>query len=207
MWHAPCISEKALTILLTSGSSTGLIFIIYNLGQIAAFPFCGLLADGYGRKVCIFVGCLIVWIGTAVQAPATSMGMFIAGRFLLGLGAALASAAGPAYTVELAHPAYRGTMAGMYNNFWWLGNILAGWTTYGSNLHLKNSWAWRVPTIVQAGLPGVVLVLILFFPESPRWLIAQDRREEALDILAKYHGDGECLPFPAIAPSFSNPRL
>lgn len=51
------------------------------------------------------------------------------GRFLLGMGAALASAAGPAYTVELAHPAYRGTMAGMYNNFWWLGNIIAGWTS------------------------------------------------------------------------------
>jgi MFS family permease len=95
-------------------------------------------------------------------------------------------------------------MAGMYNNFWWLGNILAGWTTYGSNLHIKNSWAWRVPTIVQAGLPGVVLVLILFFPESPRWLIAQDRREEALDILAKYHGDGECLLVFKIGPSISN---
>lgn len=38
--------------------------------------------------------------------------------------ASIASAAGPAYTVELAHPAYRGTMAGMYNTFWWLGNIL-----------------------------------------------------------------------------------
>ncbi|OOQ85681.1 Lactose permease [Penicillium brasilianum] len=177
--------------LTGAGSSTGVIFIIYNLGQIAAFPFCGLLADGYGRKVCIFVGCLIVWIGTAIQTPAKTMGMFMGGRFLLGLGASLASAAGPAYTVELAHPAYRGTMAGMYNNFWWLGNILAGWATYGSNLHLKNSWAWRVPTLVQAGLPGVVLVLILFFPESPRWLIAQDRREEALDILAKYHGDGD----------------
>lgn len=38
-----------------AGSSTGIIFIIYNLGQIAAFPFCGLLADGYGRRICIFV--------------------------------------------------------------------------------------------------------------------------------------------------------
>ncbi|KAJ5153550.1 Lactose permease [Penicillium canariense] len=174
-----------------AGSSTGMVFIIYNLGQIAAFPFCGLLADGYGRKVCIFVGCLLVWIGTAVQAPAQTMETFIGGRFLLGFGAALASAAGPAYTVELAHPVYRGTMAGMYNNFWWLGNILAGWTTYGSNRHLANSWAWRVPTLVQAGLPGIVLFMVFFLPESPRWLIAQDRREEALAIMAKYHGNGD----------------
>lgn len=82
-------------------------------------------------------------------------------------------------------------MAGMYNNFWWLGNILAGWTTYGTNLHLKSSWSWRIPTIVQAGMPAVVMCAILFFPESPRWLIAHDRPEEALAILAKYHGDGD----------------
>jgi MFS family permease len=161
------------------------------LGQIAAFPLCGLLADGYGRRVCIFIGCLIVWIGTAVQASANGEGQFIGGRFLLGFGAAIASAAAPTYAVELAHPAYRGTMAGMYNNFWYLGNILAGWTTYGTNYNLTSSWAWRIPTIVQAGLPGVVMFLILFLPESPRWLIAQDRREEALAIFAKYHGDGE----------------
>jgi MFS family permease len=104
--------------LTGEGSSTGIIFIIYNLGQICAFPFCGLLADGYGRRVCIFVGCLLVLVGTAIQASANEMGQFIGGRFILGFGASIASAAGPAYTVELAHPAYRGTMAGMYNNFW-----------------------------------------------------------------------------------------
>ncbi|CZT43376.1 probable lactose permease [Rhynchosporium secalis] len=173
-----------------AGSSTGLVFIIYNLGQIAAFPFCGFLADGYGRRVCIFVGCAVVVIGTAVQASAHERSQFMGGRFVLGFGAALASAAGPAYTVELAHPAYRGTMAGMYNNFWWLGNIIAGWTTYGSNKNITSSWAWRIPTLVQAGLPAVVMCLIMFFPESPRWLIANDRREEALAILTKYHGDG-----------------
>jgi MFS family permease len=96
-----------------AGSSTGLIFIIYNLGQIVAFPFCGIVGDGYGRRACIFVGCAIVLIGTAIQASAHEKGQFMGGRFVLGFGAALASAAGPAYTVELAHPAYRGTMAGM----------------------------------------------------------------------------------------------
>lgn len=57
--------------------------------------------------------------------------------------------------------------------------------------NLTDSWAWRVPTVVQAGMPAIVMVLILFFPESPRWLIAHDRREEALAIFAKYHGDGD----------------
>lgn len=175
-----------------AGSTTGIIFIIYNLGQIAAFPFCGFLADGYGRRICIFVGCVLVLIGTAVQTTAHGMGQFIGGRFLLGFGASIASAAGPAYTVELAHPAYRGTMAGMYNNFWWLGNILAGWTTYGTERHLRDSsWAWRAPTLVQCGMPAVVMCLVMFFPESPRWLIMKDRRGEAQAILAKYHGDGD----------------
>lgn len=87
-----------------------------------------------------------------------------------------------------------------YRNFLWrhvlikilrVGNILAGWTTYGTELHYATSWAWRVPTIVQAALPAVVMCLIMFFPESPRWLIHQDRTEEALSIFAKYHGDGD----------------
>nr|OQO29514.1 hypothetical protein B0A51_02606 [Rachicladosporium sp. CCFEE 5018] len=178
--------------LTGEGSSTGIIFIIYNCGQIAAFPFCGFFADGYGRRVCMFVGCALVIVGTVIQATAHETGQFIGGRFVLGFGASIASAAGPAYTVELAHPAYRGTMAGLYNVCWWLGNILAGWTTYGTNLHFPGSaWAWRVPTITQCLLPGIVMCLVMFFPESPRWLIMKDRREEAIAVLAKYHGEGD----------------
>ncbi|KLU85400.1 lactose permease [Magnaporthiopsis poae ATCC 64411] len=177
--------------LTGAGSTTGIVFITYNLGQIASFPFCGMLADGWGRRWCIFVGCLIVLVGTAVQATASTLNQFIGGRFVLGFGASIATAVGPAYIVELAHPAYRGFMAGMYNNLWWLGNILAGWTTYGTNLNLTDAWAWKIPTVVQAIMPGIVMILILFFPETPRWLIAQDRTEEALEILAKYHGEGD----------------
>lgn len=99
-----------------AGSSTGIVFITYNLGQIASFPFCGPIADAFGRRWCIFIGCFIVIVGTAIQASAHSLGQFIGGRFVLGFGASIASAAAPAYTVELAHPKFRGIQAGMYNN-------------------------------------------------------------------------------------------
>ncbi|KAM5341964.1 hypothetical protein ACJ41O_014995 [Fusarium nematophilum] len=174
-----------------AGSSTGIVFIIYNIGQLVTLPLTPFLSDGYGRRVAIFVGCLVILIGTAVQTTANSLGHFIAGRALLGFGAAIAQSTGPVYAVELAHPAYRGLMAGMYNNFWWLGNIIAGWCTYGSNLHFDNGWAWRIPTVLQAGLPSIVMALVLFFPESPRWLISKDRNDEALAVLAKYHGNGD----------------
>lgn len=109
-----------------AGSSTGVVFIVYNIAQLTALPLTPFLSDGYGRRVGIFVGCAIILVGTAVQGSAQSLGQFIGGRVLLGAGAAISSAIGPAYTVELAHPSYRGFMAGMYNNFWWLGNIIAG---------------------------------------------------------------------------------
>ncbi|EWZ28165.1 lactose permease [Fusarium oxysporum Fo47] len=174
-----------------AGSSTGIVFIIYNIGQLVTLPLTPFLSDGYGRRVSIFVGCAVILIGTAVQATAHTLGQFIVGRMLLGFGAAVAQATGPVYAVELAHPAYRGMMAGMYNNFWWLGNIVAGWCTYGSNLHYDNSWAWRIPTIIQAAMPAIVMILVFFFPESPRWLASKDRNEEALEVLAKYHGAGD----------------
>lgn len=74
---------------------------------------------------------------------------------------------------------------------WFLGSIIAGWATYGANKNLTSSWAWRIPTLVQAGIPAIVLVIILFLPESPRWLILHDRQDEGLAIFAKYHGDGD----------------
>jgi hypothetical protein len=55
----------------------------------------------------------------------------------------------------------------------------------------NSSFAWRIPTIVQCILPIIVMSLILFFPETPRWLLAHDRREEAIAIMARYHGDGD----------------
>ncbi|ETS79836.1 hypothetical protein PFICI_07365 [Pestalotiopsis fici W106-1] len=174
-----------------AGASTGIVFIVYNLAQLVAFPLCGLLGDGLGRRKTLAIGCLFVIIGTAIQTPAQTMAWFIGGRAVLGFGAAVAQAAGPVYIVEIAHPSFRGIMGGMYNNFWWIGNILASWTTYACNKTIDSSWAWRIPTLVQCFMPAIVLVAVFFFPESPRWLIANDRLEEAELFFAKYHADGD----------------
>lgn len=72
----------------------------------------------------------------------------------------------------------------MFNVTFFIGAILAAWTVYGC-LDLSGNTSWRVPTALQAMMPSLQLVLIWFVPQSPRWLIARDRSEEAYDILAK----------------------
>lgn len=48
---------------------------------------------------------------------------------------------------------------------WWVGNIIAGWTTYGTDKNFPgSSWAWRLPTVIQCVMPAIVMAFVLFFP-------------------------------------------
>lgn len=45
-----------------------------------------------------------------------------------------------------------------------------------------SDWAWRLPSLLQAAIPVIVLFVLFFLPESPRWLAYQGRHEEALSV-------------------------
>lgn len=70
------------------------------------------------------------------------------------------------------------------------GYLIAAWATYGT-FKMHSAWSWRLPSLIQIVPSFIQLVLSVFAPESPRWLIYQDRTEEAVDMLAKYHADGD----------------
>ena len=73
---------------------------------------------------------------------------------------------------------------------WNLGALLVAWIGWGT-AQMTNDWSWRSITLLQI-LPSVIqIVFIGWIPESPRFLMVKDRHEEALHILAKYHGGGD----------------
>lgn len=90
------------------------------------------MTDWYGRTWHIFMGCVGVCVGAVVTALATSLPMFIGGRFILSFFATCAHTAAPLYLVEIAPPAYRGTIAGLYNTFY---NVVRS-TKFGHLLRL-----------------------------------------------------------------------
>ncbi|KXX80408.1 Lactose permease [Madurella mycetomatis] len=174
----------------TAGSSTGLVFAMYNIGSVAAVFFTGPVNDYFGRRWGMFVGALIVIIGTCVQAPSTTNGQFLAGRFVLGFGVSFACVSAPCYVSEMAHPKWRGTLTGLYNCTWYIGSIAASWVVYGC-AYIDSLDAWRIPIWCQMITSGIVCLGVFFLPESPRWLMAQDRHDHAAKVLATYHGEGE----------------
>jgi len=167
----------------------GLLGAITGIGTLAAFPISPYVSDGLGRRPSIALGASIMTIATILQAASNSVGMFIGARFLIGFGLAFAASAAPVLVTEIAFPTQRAQLTSMYNTLWFLGSIIAAWTTFGT-FRIPTSWAWRIPSALQA-LPSVIQVLFIWFvPESPRWLVSKGREDDALKTLAYYHGNG-----------------
>jgi MFS family permease len=165
---------------------------MYQIGGVCALFFVGPAIDTWGRKIGMQIGAWIIIIGTILNGTAAlsaNLGQLKAGRFILGFGVSIVSAAGPIYVVETAHPAYRGIITAYCNTFWFTGSILASGAIRGA-ITLEGNISWTIPVYLQMFFPGLIVLLAWFIPESPRWLYVNHKREKAVAVLTKYHGYG-----------------
>lgn len=110
--------------------------------------------------------------------------MFIAARGIIGFGLGFNITAAPILIMELAFPTQKAQLVSIYNSLWSLGAIVAAWTTFGT-FRITNNWGWRIPSILQA-LSSVIQILCFWWiVESPRWLVSQDRCDEAQAIITR----------------------
>lgn len=107
------------------GSTTGIIFSIYTIGNMVGSFVGGPVTDRWGRRFGMCFGAVCIIIGTVISVSAHSRGQFIAGRFILGFGIAPVTTACPSYCVEIAPPAWRGRATGFYNCGWFGGIYMA----------------------------------------------------------------------------------
>ena len=175
---------------LTSSNKLGLIIASVILGGIGAIIPAAFLADRFGRKVTLAVGSVVIIAGALVQALTSGGWNMLAGRMVLGFGSFCNSIATGPYVAEIAHPRFRAEATSLITVCFYIGSILAAWTTYGV-LSIAGDWSWRLPSLLQLVPSAWVLALLPFCPESPRWLMSKGRDADALRVLAKYHANGD----------------
>ncbi|GAA5994439.1 uncharacterized protein JCM10292_002066 [Rhodotorula paludigena] len=171
-------------------SKQGLLIGAISLGYLAGFLPASWAGDRFGRKWPQLCGTVVILAGCFVQTFAIGGWNFFGGRMLLGFGNAFPLTLGCTHLMELAHPRHASRLVVMFAAIYMLGCVMAAWISFGTT-YLSSNWAWRIPVLCQGLGSAIQLVTLWMIPESPRWLCAQGRSDEAHAILATYHANGD----------------
>jgi MFS family permease len=146
-------------------------------------------SNRFGRKSCIWIGYVFIIIGVAMQTAASTPTLFIVSRVFVGHSGAWFQSAAILVT-ELAYPSHRSKLIALYQCMFYVGSSLSAWVTFGCR-NMDSSWGWRIPVLLQIAFPLISLPVTYLCPESPRWLLRNNRRDEAVRVLTKYHAGGD----------------
>jgi MFS family permease len=180
------VSMDQFTHTIGPLSPTLLGFTVSLIMLAGAFPsvFAGQLADRFGRLKVLIAGVLIFTLGVVLQGSANALPQFLVGRAIAGFGEGIYLSNMAVYICEIAPVKRRGVLAGLPQFMSTAGVCIGYFICYGT-VHIENSMAWRIPFIFQACLAVITAGLCLRLPDSPRWLVHNGRRVEALAALQK----------------------
>ncbi len=153
------------------------------IGTVIGSMIAGRPAQRYGRKK-VLMAIALMYLVSAIGCSLTPTWiLFIIFRMVGGIAVGASSVVGPMYISEISPAAVRGRLTGMFQLNIVIG-ILVAFLTNFAFLHIgAGSWRWMVGImVIPAGLFALLLRII---PESPRWLILNDRDEEAARIFVR----------------------
>lgn len=173
---------------------------------VAWLPFCGLtgttigswiwgiLADRIGRRAAILLAA-ILFIGTSICGAMPTFGWNLAMCFMMGLSAGGMLPIAYTLLAETIPAKHRGWSLVLIGGVGLIGGYFA---SSGLAHLLEPLYGWRILWLV--GLPTGLLLIFFnrFIPESPRFLLMNGRREEALDIMARF---GTTMTSSTVAPT------
>ncbi|CAN6644941.1 galactose transporter [Trichomonascus vanleenenianus] len=182
-------SNSFISSFHPTSNESGAVVSLFTGGAFFGAFAAGFTSDLLGRRGTIVTATIMFVIGGIVQAGAQSLAYMHAGRFIAGFGVGIYCMIVPLYQAELCHPSIRGRVTALQQFFLGIGALVASWVGYGCYLGFgpTNNNQWRVPLGIQVIPAGILGLLIFFFPESPRWLIAKGKLEAGLKTLAKLH--------------------
>ena len=179
-----CVDASESTKDFDKGFINGLFGAGATVGAIINPYF----AERFGRRVCLAFSSCVFIVGAGIQTYAPEMWVMFIGRIFSGMGIGMLSMCVPVYISELAPEHVRGSLSTLWQVAITSGILIAS----AANLALKN-WeeGWRFSYGGNIAFAILLLLCLLFMPESPRWLAARGHQEQLEAALRKVRYDDE----------------
>ncbi|KAF2171921.1 hypothetical protein M409DRAFT_63459 [Zasmidium cellare ATCC 36951] len=162
----------------------GVVVASFVLGALVGALSCSWIGDKLGRRRTIFLGATLTLLGEVLECSSFQLAQLVVGRTILGCGVGALSAVVPVWQSETSSSSKRGQHVVLDGLFICIGYVLQAWINLGFYQIKHGPLSWRLPL----ALPSIVSILLMgsiwLFPESPRWLAAKGRTQEARRNLA-----------------------
>jgi SP family xylose:H+ symportor-like MFS transporter len=161
-------------------------------GCVVGVMLAGAVSDRFGRRNTLVLTAILFLVSAVGTAIPRTLAQFILFRMIGGLAVGAASMTSPMYIAEISPARFRGRMVSINQLAIVSGMLVVYFVNYfivglgDEAWNMTTGWRWMFGS---ESLPAVfLLVLLLFIPESPRWLTKQGRRHAAGAILARIDG-------------------
>jgi MFS transporter, SP family, xylose:H+ symportor len=153
------------------------------IGTVLGSIIAGAPAKKFGRKK-VLLAIAVMYFFSSLGCSISSLWiLFISFRFIGGIAVGASSVVGPMYISEIAPAHLRGRLAGSFQLNIVMGIFVALLTNFLFKDIGENSWRWMLGIMV---VPAALFwALLRFIPESPRWLILNNREAEAIPVMQK----------------------
>ncbi|ODQ73395.1 hypothetical protein LIPSTDRAFT_104968 [Lipomyces starkeyi NRRL Y-11557] len=141
------------------------------IGFVVGMQVGSFISQRFGRRWCMFSMSAYALISATVCVTSQNKHQIMAGRILN-------CNVVPIFQSEIVPAQIRGMAVGSYQFSLMLGGLLVNVVCRGTST-LNTSAAWRIPIGLFYVIPTIIMCTIWFIPESPRWLLTQDRTDEA----------------------------
>ncbi len=173
------------------------------VGCLIGAAIAGVLSDRFGRKKIMLLAAVLFVLCSVGSAVPTAPWHLVVARIVGGTGIGIASMLSPMYIAEIAPARLRGALVSTYQLAITIGIVMAFFSNYAlaflarseATMYGTGCWRWIFVDEVWRGmlLAGVVpaallLGLLFFIPESPRWLTKRGRNDAAMTILTRVSG-------------------
>lgn len=166
----------------------GFTVAIFVLGALIGALSCSWTGDKFGRRNVIFGAAVLTLVGEILECASFSLAQFLVGRIILGAGVGMLSSIVPVWQSETSGAKNRGQHVVLTGLFICLGYVLESWIDLGFYTLPEGPVTWRAPIAIACFFSLVLMASTYVFPESPRWLVLKNRKEEAAVALGAYRG-------------------